>query len=251
MVLMILSLIWLWQQWPDGRLHIVFCDVGQGDAALVVWGSFQALVDTGPNEDKLSACLGKEMPFWDRQIELVFISHPQKDHNGVLDILKERYNLTKVVERASESDVYRYKDLYFDVVTNNDDDLKNAQKNESEENEYSIVVYLKYFDFSVLFTADIGEETELALLEQGVLKKTTVLKVPHHGSKNSSTLTFLEKLRPSWAVVSVGAGNSYGHPSVDSLMRLDQVGAKVLRTDTNGTVEVVTDGERLSVYSER
>jgi len=247
-ILAILGLLWLWQQWPDGKLHVVFCDVGQGDASLIVLGSFQALIDTGPSEQKLFACLGKEMPFWDRRIDLVFISHPQADHNGALKGLVSRYKVGKIIEKAIDNDVYRYKDLYFDILFGGGLGVQTEGNSGSDENEDSMVVFLKYLDFSALFTADIGEMTELALLDAGVLRKTSVLKVPHHGSKFSSSISFLTKLRPTVAVISVGAKNSYGHPNGDTLMRLDQVMAKVFRTDTMGTVEVRSDGLGLEVF---
>jgi competence protein ComEC len=250
-VIGILILVWLWQQWPDGKLRVVFCDVGQGDASLIVLGSFQALVDTGPDEQKLYSCLGKSMPFWDREIDLVFISHPQADHNGALKGLLKRYKVGKVIENAGDNDMYRYKDLYFDILMGGGKEGQTGVKSGSNENEDSMVLCLSYYDFSVLFTADIGEKTELALLEAGVLKKTSVLKVPHHGSKFSSSIPFLEKLRPAVAVVSVGAKNSYGHPSEDTLIRLEQVKAKILRTDLSGEVEVSYDGEKMQVFTDR
>lgn len=250
-ILVILGLLWLWQQWPDGKLRIVFCDVGQGDAALVVLGSFQALIDTGPSEKKLFACLGKEMPFWDRGIDLVFISHPQADHNGVLEGLMSRYKIGKVIETAGDKDVYRYKDLYFDILLGGGKELTTGENNGSRENEDSMVIYLRYQGFSSLFTGDIGEKTELALLDLGVLRKTNVLKVPHHGSKFSSSFLFLAELKPSMAVISVGAKNSYGHPHGDTLMRLDQVRAKIFRTDEKGDIEVVFDGIGMKVFTSR
>jgi len=249
--LVILGLLWLWQQWPDGKLRIIFCDVGQGDAALVVLGPFQALIDTGPSEKKLFACLGKEMPFWDRGIDLVFISHPQVDHNGALKGLLSRYKVGKVIEKARDKDVYRYKDLYFDILLGGGDGAETGEKSSSRENEDSMVIYLRYQGFSSLFTADIGEKTELALVDLGVLRKTNVLKVPHHGSKFSSSFLFLDKLRPSVAVISVGAKNSYGHPHGDTLMRLDQVKTEIFRTDKQGDVEVVFDGTGMQVFTTR
>jgi competence protein ComEC len=191
------------------------------------------------------------MPFWDRQIDLVFISHPQKDHNGALAGLLKRYRVGKVVQIAKENDVYRYRNLYFDILNKVEASASGQILTGGQENEDSMVVFLKYVNFSVLFTADIGEPTELALIEKGLLAKTTVLKVPHHGSKYSSSLAFLWKLSPRLAVVSVGTNNTYGHPNGDTLMRLDQVGAKVLRTDKVGTVEIISDGDDLKVVSER
>ena len=250
-IIVILSVFWVWEQWPDGKLKLVFCDVGQGDATLVVWGSFQALIDTGPSEQKLFTCLGREMPFWDRQIDLVFVSHPQADHNGALKGLTGRYKIGKVIEKAGDKDVYRYKELYFDILMGGSLESQVAGSSAGSENEDSMVVNLRYQDFSALFTADIGEKTELALLESGVLKKTTVLKVPHHGSKYSSSISFLEKLSPAVAVISVGAKNTYGHPNGDTLMRLDQVKAKVLRTDVQGSTEVVFESGRFKVFTEK
>lgn len=250
-VIVLLSLVWVWQQWPDGKLRVVFCDVGQGDAALVVLGSFQALIDTGSSESKLFTCLSKEMPFWDRRINLVFISHPQADHNGALKGLAFRYKIDKVVEFARENDAYRYKDLYFDILMGNEQKEQLTSSSSKEENEDSMVLLVKYFDFSALFTADIGEKTELALLDEGVLKKTTVLKVPHHGSKYSSSNSFLEKLSPKIAIVSVGAKNTFGHPNGDTLIRLDRVKAKVLRTDYSGSVEVFFDAGEIKVFTEK
>jgi competence protein ComEC len=248
-VIILLSCFWLWQQWPDGKLRVVFCDVGQGDASLVILGSFQALIDTGPSEQKLFTCLGEHMPFWDREINLVFISHPQADHNGALKGLAKRYKIDKVIEKAGVKDIYRYKDLYFDILLGGQNDTGENNRSGSDENEDSMVVELRYLGFSALFTADIGEKTELALLEAGVLKKTSVLKVPHHGSKYSSSIPFLSKLRPTLAVISVGAKNSYGHPSGDTLIRLDQVKTKILRTDESGSVDVLYDDGSLKVFT--
>jgi competence protein ComEC len=250
-VFVFLTLIWLWQQWPDGKLHVIFCDVGQGDASLVVLGSFQALIDTGPSESKLFTCLGREMPFWDRSIDLVFISHPQADHNGALKGLEERYKIGKIIQSVGKNDMYRYGDLYFDILQGSENEGRVLGKTSSEENEEAMVLFLRYQQFSALFTSDIGEKTELALLSYGVLKKTNILKVPHHGSKFSSSLPFLERLSPELAVISVGAKNTYGHPNGDTLIRLDQVKAKVLRTDLQGTAEVVFDSGDLKVTSER
>jgi competence protein ComEC len=250
-ILVALGLLWLWQEWPDGRLRVVFCDVGQGDATLIVLGSFQALIDTGPNETKLLTCLGESVPFWDRRIDLVFISHPQADHSGALPGVLKRYQVGKVIEKASDKDIYRYGELYFDVLLGGDLGTQTGVESSAGENEDSMVVALRYRQFSALFTADIGEKTELALLEYGVLRKTSVLKVPHHGSKYSSSISFLERLRPGLAVISVGAKNSYGHPNGDTLIRLEMVGAKIFRTDMAGSVEVVSDGTGMQVFTAR
>ena len=112
-------------------------------------------------------------------------------------------------------------------------------------NEVSIVLRMRYDRVRVLLTGDLGSREELALLAHGVITPVEVLKVAHHGSKSSSTHAWLEALHPEWALISVGAHNSYGHPSRDTLRRLDRVGAKVLRTDTMGEIVLVSDGQRI------
>ena len=230
---------------------MVFCDVGQGDGTLVVLGSFQALVDTGPSEEKLFSCLGKNMPFWDRRIDLVFLSHSDNDHIGALDGLKKRYQIGKIIDKPMSKDVLRYGNLVFDILKGRDPVVNSIMEGGSESNEQSVVMEMFYGKFSVLFTGDIDISSELAMVESGVLTPTSVLKVSHHGSKYGSSEEFLRVVKPIWAVISVGAANTYGHPSGDTLIRLDQVGAKVLRTDKMGTVSVVLDGEEMKVFSER
>ena len=102
---------------------------------------------------------------------------------------------------------------------------------------------MKYEDVNLLMTGDIGVRQEQALLSMGVITPVNVLKVAHHGSKYSSSKDFIEETRPKWSLVSVGENNRFGHPSRDVLMYLDMVGAKILRTDENGTLELVSDGK--------
>ena len=249
--MILLSLIWVWQQWPDGKLHVVFCDVGQGDGTLVVLGSFQALVDTGPSEEKLFACLGKNMPFWDRRIDLVFLSHSDNDHVGALSGLEKRYIVGKVIDKPRSDDIFRYGNLVFDILKGSDPVVNSVMEGGSATNEQSVVMETLYDKFSVLFTGDIDISSELAMVDSGVLRLSSVLKVSHHGSKYGSSIEFLNKVRPALAVISVGTNNTYGHPNGDTLIRLDGVGAKLLRTDKMGTVSVVSDGVGMKVFSER
>ena len=234
---MILGLWFVYSQIPDGKLHVYFCDVGQGDGAVVSLGYFQAIIDTGAYSDKMFSCLRKTIPFWDRKIELVILSHSDKDHVGAFGDIKKYYLVDKLVEKASVYDSFRYQSLYFDVLKGSENNVLVPMAGSSESNESSIVVNMRFGSFSGLFTGDIDQSNELALVGSGLLRKTTVLKVAHHGSKYSSSEKFLELVEPEVAVISVGAKNSYGHPNGDVLMRLDGVGAKVLRTDQLGTIE--------------
>jgi competence protein ComEC len=231
-------------------LHVAFCDVGQGDATVIVLGPFQALVDTGADKNKALKCLGEQMPFWDKRIEVVFISHADKDHAGALPEIKKRYIVDRVVDNPNVNDIVRYGLLSFDIVKGSEP-VESLIANSSETNAKSVVMRLVYGDFSVLFTGDTDLNTELALVSTGVLGKSKVLKVSHHGSKYGSGNEFLLAVSPSLAIVSVGEKNTYGHPSGDTLIRLDTVGAKVLRTDKSGMISLVSDGKNLEVFTEK
>lgn len=246
LLVLLLALFWFYRQLPDGKVHLVFCDVGQGDANLVVKGSFQMLIDAGPPNGKVVACLGKHIPFWDKQIDIFIATHNQKDHVGGLPDVEKHYQIKqKFGGDLISGDRFRYIDLYFDIL------WPVEKVTEVDANQTAVVGNLRFGGFRALFTADIGESEELALLANGVLTNVDVLKVAHHGSKFSSSQSFLEKVMPKEAVISVGKNNTYGHPAAEILKRFEILGYRVWRTDKNGTVEVVTDGARYWLKSEK
>lgn len=249
--ILVLVLVWVWRQWPDGKLHVVFCDVGQGDGAVVILGSFQLLVDTGAYEDKMVKCLSDHMPFWDRKIEVVTLSHGDNDHVGAMLALQKRYQIGKVISVAKTNDTIRYSNLRFDILKGSETNTISVMQGGSLSNETSVVIKMVYGNLSVLFTGDMDSANELALVESGLLEKVDVLKVAHHGSKYSSSLDFLRVVSPKVAVVSVGSKNTYGHPNGDVLIRLESVGAKIMRTDRMGTVEIVSDGKVEKILREK
>jgi competence protein ComEC len=275
--LLTFSLIFLFAiwQWPDGKLHIVFCDVGQGDASLVVKGSFQALIDTGPMRGNVVECLSGHMPFWDKELELLINSHPEADHLGDLADVAEHFRIgmfvvdgkmpagtlaetikvmvsagTKLVG-AQGGDRLLYGDLYFDILwpEEKSDDLlawvdgseRAVLGKETGLNRYSLVMKMRYGETSVLFTGDIGEGEEQELVTSGRLGKVDVLKGAHHGSKFSSSTEFLSTVKPWLTVFSVGK-NSYGHPTEEAMGRVAEAGSKIWRTDRQGELELVSDG---------
>ncbi len=250
-VFVILLMLWVWQQLPDEKLHVYFCDVGQGDGALIVLGSFQAVIDTGAYVDTMTSCLSRGMPFWDRKIEIVFLSHSDKDHVGALQGLRQRYSIGKVIDSPKSGDLIRYGLLSFDVVKGSEPVVEKVDVGGSISNERSVVMRVAYNKFSAMFAGDMDLGSELALVSKGVLRKSQVLKVSHHGSKYGSSQVFLNMIMPKIAVISVGAKNNYGHPNGDTLLRLDVVGSKVLRTDLIGTVHLVTDGDGMQVLVSR
>ena len=270
LVVLVAGIVW---QWPDTKVHVVACDVGQGDGIVIWRGSTQVVIDGGPN-NKIVDCLSKFVPFWDRAIELMVLTHPEADHmTGLIEVL-ERYEVEQLVtgnvgkstgvfgrfKQAVEGDgvpvhiavageEIRVNGLEFEVVNPRqieDKRVLGARVMKEGVNEMSVVLRLEYAEFSALFTGDISSDTEEALINSGADLRSDVLKVGHHGSKYSSGQAFLAAVKPVVAIISVGK-NRYGHPTQEALERLKAVGAKILRTDEAGDVEVVSDGEKVWV----
>lgn len=238
---MILFVSFLVSSWPDGDLHINMCDVGQGDAFVLSLRDKQVLVDTGRSMDKLGKCLGEVMPFWDKTIEVVVISHDDNDHDGALAGLKESFVLEKVLDGMSLGTGDRLK------VGRVEMEVLAGGGGKAKENEDSLVLRLAFGNFTMMFTGDMTQKEELALMSQRVITPVTVLKVAHHGSKYSSAEKWAEALKPKLVLVSVSDSNNYGHPNAEVLRYFEVLGASVKRSDKEGRVEVVTDGERWGV----
>lgn len=256
---------------PDDELHISFLDIGQGDAILVQRGSQQVLIDGGGSPQVLTRELGERMPFWDRTIELVVLTHPHEDHLGGLVEVLERYEVEQVLYPALEYDSALY-DRWRELLEAKEITVTTAQAGQGVElgegvtmtvlnppspplagtnsdlNNNSTVLRLSIGEVSFLLAGDIEREAELGLIARGAELDSTVLKVGHSGSLSSTTDDFLAAAHPQLAVISVG-DNPYGHPHGNVVARLEEsLGAEnVYRTDELGTIEFITDGERLWV----
>lgn len=232
---------------PDDKLHVVVCDVGQGDAILVIKGTFQMLIDSGPDLSVLN-CLAAHMPFYDKRIEVALLTHPQADHmNGFISVDK-RYSILQFVRDKqmvyAGNKIKIGQDLKFDVV------WPTLEHVGSDLNGFAISGILKYGNFKMLLTGDADSGIELAEMDTGLLTAVDVLKVPHHGSKTGMLTSWLKLISPKAAIISVGKHNTYGHPTKEALDMLDKITDKVYRTDQNGSVEVVTDGETWDIYDQ-
>jgi competence protein ComEC len=270
--------------WPDNRLHLVFCDVGQGDAVLVKHRDWQAVVDGGPSGERLLSCLSAHIPPWDRKIELVVVTHPEADHiTGLVDVL-ERYDVNQIVVNSltKESGVFREfrrlilaegAEVYspqagdeirlgevsflilwpekrlgdsriWESAASNEQEAQilGAAEYDGDVNETSVVLGLSYGNFDALLTGDIGFVSE----NQLDFPEVEVLKIPHHGSRYSTSLELLQESSSELAVISVGK-NSFGHPTEEVLGKLEGLGIEVLRTDQAGEIEIVADGRSWQV----
>ncbi|MBN1368348.1 MAG: DNA internalization-related competence protein ComEC/Rec2 [Dehalococcoidales bacterium] len=258
---------------PDDEWHVSFMDVGQGDAILIQHGSLQVLVDGGPSPQAINLELGKRLPFWDRTIELVVTTHPDADHLAGLEEVLYRYNIGQVMVSGMTSDAAlfaEWEQLLAEkgigtisaqagqrIVT--DDGMIIEVLNPAvpfqfadDVDDNGVVLRVTIGEVSFLLTGDISGQGEFALITNRAGLQSTVLKVAHHGSAYSTTAEFLAVVQPQIAVISVGADNSYGHPAPETLDRLNGTvnEAYIYRTDESGTIEFITDGERLWVREE-
>jgi len=255
---------------PDGRLHVAFLDVGQGDAILITTPrGHQVLIDGGPEPALLLRQLGRHMPFWDHWLDLVIVTSPHADHLTGLIALPQRYGIGAVLDNGTNAPgqlgnawaealhsgnvthllhahagmrIQLEPDIALDVLNPGPLPSDDADNN-------AIVLRLTWGNASFLFTSDITEAAERTLLTSNQPLLSTVLQVPHHGSASSTSSAFLAAVNPQFALISVGAGNRFGQPAPEVLDRLS--GRRLLRTDEHGTVELITDGQVMWVRADR
>ncbi|MDD5084158.1 MAG: MBL fold metallo-hydrolase [Candidatus Moranbacteria bacterium] len=248
-------MLWFW--WQDfSDTKVVFLDVGQGDAILIIQGSNQVLIDGGRSGKILLERLGAYMPFWDHQIETIVATHPDEDHiGGLVDAIKT-YRVGTMLDTKMNSDTAVYRALQEAKSDRHITDMEtfsgllvklpdggvmeavhpfeSLENNHSKDtNATSIVMKLTTASGETfLFTGDLPDEQE-NLIDPG---KVDVLKAGHHGSKSSSSDSFLKKLSPRDAILSVGANNRYGHPAPEVIDRLRTHHANIFRTDMQGSI---------------
>lgn len=251
------------------NLLVTFFDVGQGDAIFIENAGNQILIDGGPG-DRILAKLGREMPFWDREINLLILTHPHADHlDGLLEVLK-RYDVGMALESGIEHSIPEYqewrellqkrnsqvliaragqkinvgKGVTIDILAPFEDFSGKSLKNPHEAN---IVGRLTHGESSIIFMGDAERSLEYRLLFEShdskfIILDSDVLKVGHHGSKTSSSEGFLQAVSPEITIIQVGRKNRYGHPAQEVLDRLAAVGARILRNDLEGDIRLESDG---------
>jgi competence protein ComEC len=272
-LLIVAALVWLAViATPDKKLKVDFLDVGQGDAIYIQTPSGQQiLVDGGADPEEICLALGDELPYWDKSLDLVVLTHPDDDHiMGLVEVLL-RYEVGQVLEPGLDCGTPAYEE-WLRLIDENDIkrtiaeagqqmdlgdgiriDVFHPQEElmegtESDTNNNSVVLRLVWDDVSFLLTGDICEEAEREMLYRGYELDSSVLKVAHHGSDTSTSSHFLAAVDPDVAVISVGEDNAFGHPGDETLARLD--GVVVYRTDEDGIITFTSDGERLWVETE-
>lgn len=271
--------IFLYQEYqkaPDGKLHIIFCDVGQGDGIIIRTPKGSAIVyDGGPN-DQILSCLSSHIPLWQRTISFVAMSHPHADHFvGLIGILK-RYRVNHFITEKLTNAIPAFEVLQEEIVAKEipqkylyrgdriktkdgvvltilsptKEFLKSSSPGNSigESKEFAnLITLVSYGSFSLLLPGD-SQANAITQSLQSISPNISVIQVPHHGSATGLSQEIFNSIHPSLAVISVGLKNRYGHPASSTLKLLKDNSIKILRTDQNGDIEIVSDGKRWNYF---
>lgn len=251
---------------PGQKLKVCYIDVGQADSILIqIPNGKNVLIDAGNNGDAntITSYIKKQNI---SKLDLVIATHPHEDHIGSMDTVINTFDIGQVIMPKKDSTTQTYKSLITAIqnkglkITEAKAGLKldlgpevNAllvapnSSSYEDVNNYSAVLKLSYGNNSFLFEGDAQEQSENEMINAGFNLKADVLKVGHHGSNTSSSSAFLAKVQPKYAVISVGKGNSYGHPTNATIDKLSTIGAKVYRTDLSGTIVAESDGTSVTI----
>lgn len=272
----LLGVILLLAGYPASNLQITFLDVGQGDGICMELPDGRVYLMDGGSSDVSKVGNYRLVPFLKakgiRKIDAVFLSHGDADHiNGIAELLEEKQISIDCVclpagaeqeEFAEIKDLARARNISVRTIQAGDFWENNGTKfwclNPADVTESgnaaSVVLYMEYQNFSMLLTGDLegeGEKSVAALLRSNAITGISVLKVAHHGSKNSTKEEFLLQCSPAVAVISCGERNTYGHPHKETLERLNDMGTAVYRTDCSGAVQITVTGNCMKVTEYR
>ena len=246
------------------QLTLAFLDVGQGDAVLISKPrQYDLLIDGGPDPIVLSR-LSDILPWYDREIDVIFLTHNHADHyQGLLAVL-DKYKVGELIVSALAEplpvelldSLKRHKLSYTKMPAGTQLQLDQTTKLKAlwpvaetpiaDMNDRSLVLELVSGERKVWLAGDAGVAVEEALLKNNLVEDVDIFKLSHHGSDTANSEEFLELLRPEWVVAQAGAGNSFGHPNRRIIKRVERVGAQILRNDERGTIVFQTDGREWS-----
>jgi competence protein ComEC len=267
-ILLALLALFIYDQvrFGDQSLHVVFCDVGQGDAVYIRTPQGKdILIDGGP-DNSILLCLSENMPFWDKSLDLVILTHPDADHyTGLIPVARE-YNVSSFatsyappdtpglvriktalseqgvsVRFVCQGDRFRFPDgVSLEIAW-----PKTCSIASTDKNDNSVVAVLRYQEFEVLLTGDAEEN--IGDFYQDSVGDIDILKIPHHGSKDGVDEDYLKAVRPEVAVVSAGEKNRFGHPAREILDLLEREEVKIFRTDKQGNIHIKSNGSTYSI----
>lgn len=247
----------------EGKLRVSYIDVGQGDSILIQVNGKNILIDAGENDqgDKVVSYLKSQDV---KRLDVAIWTHPHSDHIGGADIVTNDFDIGQVIMPKKTSTTQSFRSLINSIsqkglkITEAKAGLQldlgpgvqaellaPNSTNYEEVNDYSAVLRLTYGQTTFLFTGDAQNESEQEMINAGYDLKADVLKIGHHGSQTSTSITFLNKVKPKTAVISVGKDNDYGHPTATILKRLQKSGVNIYRTDNSGTIVAESDGKNI------
>ena len=243
---------------PEGTLEVHFIDVGQGDCTLITCDGEAMLIDAG-NNDKGTTVQAYLQGQGIEELEYVIGTHPDADHIGGMDVVLYKFDVLTVLFPDIDSDTATWRDVLdtmeergyarTDAAAGDTYPLGSAEftvispaQDYTDTNDMSVVIRLTYGETAFLFTGDASTDVEADILESGANLPADVLKCGHHGSSTSTSEAFLSAASPTYAVISCGDGNSYGHPHEETLYGLYSAGIETYRTDDQGTVIAYSDG---------
>ena len=265
LLLLLVDTLLLRLDWQNSRRVLTFAmlNVGQGDALFIESPTgTQIMFDGGPARKVLGPLAGVMSPF-DRTIDAIVITNPDADHiGGFSDILKN-YKIGLVLEPGTLNDSKTFQNLKTEIKNQNISNIlarrgmrlhigggafidilfPDRDVSSWETNDGSVVARLSYGDTSIMLTGDATKKTEKIILEENLSTEleSTFLKVGHHGSRTSTSSSFVKTVSPEYALISAGKDNKYGHPHQDTLSALSQFGAKIIRTDLSGSIIIKCD----------
>jgi len=254
----------------ESQDFVKIIDVGQGDSILIYSNGYSALIDTGLEEAGLDVCLELEKCGIEK-LDVLLLTHLDSDHTGSIASIISNFGVSNLIlpELSVESEGITRAELAINAITQSKGNVFTAVSgmnfrigefeftilasfpNMPDENNRSVITVAKIGDIKFLFTGDAEETVETKLLEENINLKCDVLKAGHHGSRTSSSEEFLRAVNPRYALISCGEENMYGHPHDEVLARLEEISAKVYRTDRDGDVTMYVDDGKIKVETEK
>lgn len=249
-----------------GLLNIYFVDAGQADACLLEYNGDFGLIDAGDNDDEKTI-----VQFLNEKgvstLDFIIGTHPHADHIGGMDAVINQFDIGDIYMPRVQNNTKTFEDVLTAIeakglsitspIAGNKFSFNGIpitilapMRTYEDLNNNSIVAKLNFNDFSCIFTGDIEAEAENDILQSGYDVSAKMIKVAHHGSETSSTQAFIDTVNPQYAIVSVGAGNTYGHPDPTIMQRFLNKSITAYRTDECGTIQIKTDGTSIDIITE-